>query len=263
MLGTETAHEILLRGAGHAGNLSAVGPGDLHGIAADAARRARDENMLARPDVTDVDHALERRGGGDRDDGGLLEREVLWFEGELALLGHGELRETPPADAVHLVPHRETAHAAPEADDGAGKLGAEDRVLRPAEPEREPTEVRLAGHHVPCAAVEARGVDAHEHLAVARRRPWHRRHPHDVRGAVLLPHRRTHRGGLGPPRASGVGEVLLSGHLRAPRVLSGKPHRLPYLVRDGTLTKYGRLETWSSIHEPDERRRRRAGSVEP
>ncbi len=242
VVGAEGSHQVELRGAAHAGDLGAEGLGQLHGVAADAAGCADDQHVLARLDPAVVGQRLQRGGGRDRHDGGLLEGEVARLAGELVLAGHGVLGERALADAEHLVADGEPGHRRADRDDGAGDVEPGHRVLRPAEPEREAAPgragpssgARCPGRDRPRAPAPAPRSSATSGRAISR-------DAQHVRRAVRVLHDRPHRVvGLRERFAQvarHVGPFGESPRCGWPR--GGFLERSAYLVRLRYRTKYG------------------------
>lgn len=87
---------------------------------------------------------------------------------ELALRRPGVFREGAPADAEHLVARGEPGDLLVDGFHDTGDVGPQHRALGPSESEAcEAEGVGQAGHDVPDASVDARGVHADEGLVVA------------------------------------------------------------------------------------------------
>ena len=200
VVGAEGAHEVELRGAGHAGDLRPGGLGELDGVAAHAAGRADDEHLLPCPDAPGIE-ALQRGARRDRHRGGLREGEVPGLAGQLALLGDGVLGEAALPGAVDLVADGEPGHLRPDGDHRAGEVHPQHGVPRPTDPEGEAAEVGQPRHEVDDAAVEAGRAHLDEHLAVADVGTRELGQADDVGRAVLLSNGRPHAdlpvGGIG------------------------------------------------------------------
>ncbi len=199
VVGADRSDQVQLRRAAHAGDLGAERLRDLHGERADAARGADDEHPLARSEPSLVAQPLERRAGRDRDGGGLLEREVggLWRDPGRA--GARVLGEGAGRGAEDLVAGRESGDVRAGGLHAAGEIASRDAVLRLAEPVAHDThEIRLAGHEVPDAGVDAGGVDANEHLAGGRHRPVDVVELEDLVCAVPVLDDRLHRSSVPP-----------------------------------------------------------------
>jgi len=169
----ERADKVGLGGAAHPGDLGgAEDPGELHGVAADAAGGADYQHLLPGLDPPGVAQALQGREPGHREDGRLLEAERGRLADQLGLRCGGVLGERSAADSEHLVACREPGYLRPGGHDHAGHVHPGHLGLRPAEPEAKyPHKVRLAGHQVPCAAVDPGRPDAHEDLVRGDGRP--------------------------------------------------------------------------------------------
>jgi hypothetical protein len=194
VVGAERSDEVDLRGAAHAGDLCAVGLGDLHGERADTSGRADDEDLLAGLDRTAMVHGLERGACGHRYGGRLFEGEVGRFRSELVLVGTRELGEGADTGAEDLVAGLEPRHLPADGRDGAGDVHASDGNLGGAKSAHEPHDVRDAFHEVPDAGVDPGGTDSYEDLAVLDLR--HRDVPEleDLGRAVGVLHDRLHGG---------------------------------------------------------------------
>ena len=154
----------------HARHLGAHRLGDLDGERAHASRRAVDEDLLSRLDLSVVPQHLERGGRGHADGRGLLEREVRRLGHELLLGRARVLREGACAPAEHLVTRPKPVTSLPTASTvpamsvpGTGFFGRRSPVAR-----------RMtngdAGHEDPVTDVDRGRVDPDQHLAVADRR---------------------------------------------------------------------------------------------
>ena len=201
----QRADEVELRRAAHAGDLGTERLGDLHGVAAHAARRAGDEDPLPGLHAAGVADGLQGGEPGDRNHGGLLEGEVRRLAGELRLLGDGVLGERAGADPVHLVAGGEPRDSGAYGHDRAGEVEARHPALGGAQPGHEACHAGQAGHEVPGTAIEAGGPDGDEHLAVARGGHVEAARPQDVGCPVGVLDDGAHRRGRNCCRAAPAG----------------------------------------------------------
>jgi hypothetical protein len=165
-VGAERGHEARLRGAAGTRDLGTEGFGNLDRVAADPSRRSEHEDGLPGFDMPHILDRTECRGSRHRNDGGLGERQVLRLAGELALLRHRVFSERAGSHAVDLVAHRKPGDGRSDSDDGAGDVAAHDGLPRSAKAHGESHRVRLAGHQVLGAPVEASCVYLHENVVV-------------------------------------------------------------------------------------------------
>ncbi len=171
-------------------------------------RCPHDQHALSRFDVPDVAKCLKGGESGDGHDRSLVEGKVRRLLCQLLLLGAGVLGEGTLADAEDFVADAEPGHTCADRYDRAGDVESGHGVLgSPQASAHEPKQVRPAGHEVPCAPVEAGGVNPNQHLFVSER------------GPVDLPESQ-HVGGL------------------AVAVLDHCPHRLPL---DRQMTRVDRI----------------------
>jgi len=98
----------------------------------------------------------------------LLEAQALRLEAELVFTRAGELRERPRRRAEYRVTDLEARHLAADGLHHAAHVHAEHALLRLRQARREPHRVRLAGHEVPLAVVEAGGLHANQHFVLPR-----------------------------------------------------------------------------------------------
>ena len=132
-----------------------------------ASGRADDEDVLAGLEPALVTQRLERGDGGDWDGGRLLEREVGRLGHNLVLSGEGIFGEGAGGNAEHLITRLQLGHALTDRLDAPRDIAARDADLGRAEPvAHRAHQVRLAGHEVPHARVEAGGDDPYEHFAI-------------------------------------------------------------------------------------------------
>jgi hypothetical protein len=94
--------------------------GDLHRECAHPSRRADDQHALSRFEASDVAEPLKGREPRDRDDRGLIEREVRRFARELVLASARVFPEGTSTDAEDLVTDREPGHVCPRGHDRSG-----------------------------------------------------------------------------------------------------------------------------------------------
>src|SRR5436190_15135050 len=115
--------------------------------------------------------SLEGGAAGDRDGGRLLEREVRGLPREPCLRRGRVLREGAVGGAEHLVTGLEPGHVLPHRLHDPGNVAASQRYFGLAQPEADDTkQVRLAGHDVPDADVDAGRVHAYQHVMIADHR---------------------------------------------------------------------------------------------
>ncbi len=193
MGGTQGSHQVEFGGAAHARDLRPERPGQLHGVAADTARRAGDQHLLPCLDAAGIGQGLQGRERGHRNHRGLLEGGVRRLAGELVLAGRGVLGEGAPAEPEHLITWREPGHRRADRDDRAGHIEPLHRIPRTADTANEAEQVRPARHHVPPAPVQTCRVHSKEHLAAGDLRPGNPRETQHVGGAVGVLHDRPHR----------------------------------------------------------------------
>jgi hypothetical protein len=192
--------------------------GELHGVAAHAAGRAGHQHLLSRLHPAEVE-GLQGGGRRHRHGRGLLEREVGGLAGQLVLGDHGVLGEGARAEAVHLVADGEPGHRGADGGHRAGEVAPGHGIPRPAESEREAQQVRLAGHQVPGAAVDAGRVHPDQHLVVPGLREGDAGQPQHLGGAVPVLHDRPHRRlptAVGAVRVRLVGSRPVGAHDRPP-----------------------------------------------
>jgi hypothetical protein len=87
----DRADQAGFRRAGHAGDRGPEGLGELHGVAADAARGADDQDLLPSPDSPGA-QALQGGEPGDRDDRGLLEAQPGGLADQVCPLAQRRIR---------------------------------------------------------------------------------------------------------------------------------------------------------------------------
>ena len=122
-------------------------------------------------DPAGVAKRLEGGAGGGGYGCRLLEGEVRRLERERVFSGGCVLGKGAVAGAEDLVAGLEPRHVLADRLDGAGDIHAPNTSLGCAEPEaHDAHQVRLPGHHVPVADVDAGRPDADEHVVVADRR---------------------------------------------------------------------------------------------
>ncbi len=212
VLDSERAHGVPL---GRAGGREDLGPEvarELHGGHADAARGRVHEQLLAGPQLAEVDQAVVGGEEGDRDRGRLGERPAGGHRREHAPVGHRQRAERVGDQAHHPIAGREVGHLGADLDDHAGALAA-DRRLAGVEAEGDQR----------VAEVEAGGAHRDPHLARAERRLGAGVRPRaeilerpplpglDVPGAVLVISLRPH-----PGKARAERLALAQGHLGLP-----------------------------------------------
>ena len=235
------SHQIRFRGAADAGDLGAQRPGQLHGVAADTARRAGDQHLLPCPDMTGDGQGVQGGDCGHRHHRGLLEGEVRRHAGELVFAGCGVLGEGAPAEPEHLIPDAEPGYSRAGCHDRAGHIEPGHRLPRRAETGDQAQQIRPARHHMPRAPVQACRVHPHEHLAAGDLGWSDPREPQHLGGAVAVLHDRPHRACC----------RLRQGRLAARRVLPLRfhdrflpgcrctpplvPYLVSYLVRHATV----------------------------
>ena len=139
---------------------------DLHGVRADASRRAVDEDLLPGLNVPLVAQALQGRQRRDPGRSRLLERHVLRLRGQRRLGGARLLGKGPAAHAEHRIARLETPHVPADRFDLAGHVDAEPRVPGPARPGHQAKQIRLAPHEVPVVGIDRRGTDSDQDLIV-------------------------------------------------------------------------------------------------
>src|SRR5436309_7300465 len=115
--------------------------------------------------------SLEGGAAGDRDGGRLLEREVRGLPREPCLRRGRVLREGAVGGAEHRVTGLEPGHVLPHRLHDPGNVAASQRYFGFAQSEAVDTKpVRLAGHDVPDADVDAGRVHAYQHVMIADHR---------------------------------------------------------------------------------------------
>ena len=167
LIRTDGSDHADLGRAAHAGDVSAVGPGDLRGTGAHAARGAYDKYLLIRLETSVVAQALQ---GGQARDGNhrrLIEGEVYRSGRKLLLPSERILGEGALADAEHLIARLDPAHVLANRLHDPCEVHSGDGVLGRTEPERQSREVGQTGHQVPHAPVPTGRMHAHQRLVVA------------------------------------------------------------------------------------------------
>src|SRR5262249_23643920 len=153
------AEEVDVARAADAGDLGAVGLGDLYGERPDPAGRAVDQYLLAGLQVTHVAQGGQCRDGGHGDGRALLVRNRLGFErGQLRpdrrVCGEAALAE----EGVALVARGERGDIAASGLDRAGDVAAEGGELRAAHADavgHDAGDARFAEKDVPVVRIDA------------------------------------------------------------------------------------------------------------
>ena len=166
VVGAESGGGLLLEGSGNGGDFGAGGFGCLDDDAAYGSGGADDQDAFAGLDLAVVADGLEsceRCLGQDR---GLVEGEAGGLVGHLGGRRGDVLGVGAAGGAVDLVADREAGHLGPDGLDASGVAHAGDAYVWGSYASAEPHEVRLSGHEVQGATVDAGGDDLDEHLVV-------------------------------------------------------------------------------------------------
>ena len=169
MIRAERAHEIDVSRAAYTGDFGAEGFRDLHGVGPHAAGGAVDEHLLSRGDATVIAQTLQCGDGGDRDRGGLLERQFGGLQNDVAVLAREHVfGERAPGPAEDFVAGFESGDTCADSFHGAREIGSGARTVRRAQALEQAKDVGLAGGHVPLVGIEAGGVHLDQDLAFVR-----------------------------------------------------------------------------------------------
>ena len=141
--------------------------GDLHGERAHASRRAVDQDLLPRLNLSLVAKTLQRGDRRDRDRCRLLERQVGRLQHHGPILGNAHDTRPRPRSS-RRIPRRPGGTASrscrPLRPSPRSRRPAGD--LRLAQPGPEAHDVRRASHVVPVQGVHGRRADSHQELIV-------------------------------------------------------------------------------------------------
>ena len=96
---------------------------------------------------------------------------------------------TKPED---LLPHPEAGHGRPDSRDRPGQIKTRHRVPWPTETEDQTHQVRPPGHQMPCAPIQTRSVNPHEHFISIDPRAVDLRQVEDIRTTIAFLHNGTH-----------------------------------------------------------------------
>jgi hypothetical protein len=165
--GAERAHQVQVAGAAHAGDRRTQRGGDLHGVAADAAGGAVDQNLLPGLYLADVPDAAQRGRGRHRQRRGLLEAQAVRHGHDQVSPGAGVFGEGARAETQDVLAGAQAGYADPGRFHPAGRVDPGDPGLGPGQSRsaHEPRDVGVAAQHVPVVGVERGGVHPDQHLA--------------------------------------------------------------------------------------------------
>jgi len=151
-------------GAADAGHVRAERLGDLHRERPDASRRAVDQDLLARPDLTLVAQALQRRHGGDGNRRRLLERHVPRLQHDAIRRDCDVLGQRAGSRAEHVVARFEPGDTPADRLHRPRKVDAEADDLWLPETGVEAHEVRRASHEVPVKRIDGSRANSYQDL---------------------------------------------------------------------------------------------------
>src|SRR5207248_5651242 len=130
VIGSERSDNVQISSAAHDGHICAERFGDLHRERAHASRRAVDQDLLPRLDLSFVAYSLQCRDTRDVDRGCLLKGDVCWLERDGSIrartdvLGKGAVSATE-----HFITRFELGDVFADCLNRSGKINAQPRVL--------------------------------------------------------------------------------------------------------------------------------------
>jgi hypothetical protein len=144
---------------------------NLHGIGANATRRAVNQHLLTGFELPGIAQGLQCRDGRDGNRRRLLETDVGRLTGDGPVLGHlYVLGKRPGPAAEDLVTRLEPRDAGADGFDRAGEVDTEARIVRRPQSRHQAHDVGGAPHVMPVEGVDGRGLDLHQDFVVRRLR---------------------------------------------------------------------------------------------
>ena len=133
LIGANGPHHLHVPSAAHPGHLCAEGLGDWHRERAHAARRAINQDLYSRPNVSLVAKTLQRREASDGHSRRLLKRHVVRLSGQGSLGCAGVLRKRAAARPEYRVARFELRYVSAYCFYKAGPIHAKPPLLRSGE----------------------------------------------------------------------------------------------------------------------------------
>src|SRR3990170_1729230 len=164
---TDRSDHVHVPWATHPGHVRSERLGDLHGKRTHASRRAVDQDLLTRPNLSFVTQTLQSRDRRHRYRGGFLERQVGRLPDDSNVANGDILGKGPDAHAEDFIARLKLGHVSANRLDTTGQVPTQNRVLgsEQAVPHHA-HDVRPASHEVPVPCVDGGRVNAYQHVVV-------------------------------------------------------------------------------------------------
>ena len=168
VIGADRSDHVYVSRAAHAGDVCPERLGDLHGERTHASRRAIDQDLLPRLNLSLVAETLQRRDCGDPHGSRLLERQVGRLQRHCSILSNQHvLRERTGPPAENLITWFEPIDVPADRFDRTCKVDAQSCDLWFTQPGPQAHEVRRASHVMPVEWIDGSRANPDQNLVVS------------------------------------------------------------------------------------------------